>query len=307
MTSYVTVTKYLHMWHKVCRPCIAPTVVGVAQSATGLFQDKAAKIEGHRNTERFLYRHVAEIVNLESVIEGPLDIIGGHDVESHSRLYMPCIQVNEKHSCGGALIEPQWVLTAARCNTKVEELEVVLGAHSLSKQKTKQKIKVMKMFPHPNFKIINWLNFYLSLLQLKNKAILNKLVSTLKLPKSTKSVKPGTKCSVAGWGETNAANLHSDTLKEANLTVMEVKICKKIYSLNLTKNLVCAGDKNQRQDVCLGDSGDPLLCKKKWPSQTVYSGIASFGSPCKDYTKPGVYTHLSNKYLSRIKNIMQNE
>ncbi|XP_059494774.1 granzyme K-like, partial [Stegostoma tigrinum] len=250
-----------------------------------------------------------------------VDIIGGHDVKSNSRLYMASIQINKTHECGGALIKPQWVLTTAHCRIlkttmklwmsdlaqwwHLAETEVIVGSHSLSKQENKQTIKLKKTFPHPSF---TWDSFGydIMLLPLKNKANLNKFVSTLKLPKSTKSIKPGTKCSVAGWGE-DGTKSYPDTLKEANVTVLKMEICKKIYSLNLTNDMICALGQDSKQDVRKGDSGGPLICKKKWLRQNVYSGIVSFGSRSGDNITPSVYTQLSNNYLSWINKVIHTE
>lgn len=44
-----------------------------------------------------------------------MDIIGGYEVEPHSRPFMAQIKGSEGIICGGALIKENWVLTAAHC------------------------------------------------------------------------------------------------------------------------------------------------------------------------------------------------
>lgn len=47
-----------------------------------------------------------------------MEIIGGREVSPHSRPFMASIQYGATHICGGVLIHPQWVLTAAHCHPR---------------------------------------------------------------------------------------------------------------------------------------------------------------------------------------------
>ncbi|XP_041050369.1 granzyme K-like [Carcharodon carcharias] len=252
------------------------------------------------------------VVSLTPTYNG-LEIIGGREVKPHSKPYMASIQVyNMKtksygHKCGGALIRSGWILTAAHCELKGQEiryLRVVLGAHSLSRdEKSQQKLEVKKQHPHPHFNGKSTENDIM-LLQLSSEAKINKYVNLLKLPKDKGAdVKPRTSCKVAGWGVTTVCSKSpSDTLQEVKLNVIDRNTCnsKDYYNRKpvVTEDMICAGDRKGRKDTCLGDSGGPLICKN------MYKGIVSYGLGCADPKKPGIYTLISKKYLDWIQKII---
>ncbi|NWY46109.1 GRAA protein, partial [Sylvia atricapilla] len=236
------------------------------------------------------------------VIHGGLcvDIIGGYEVKPHSRPFMAQIKGSRGIICGGALIKEDWVLTAAHC--KEEKAKVVLGAHSSKKrEKEQQTFQIAKCIPYPCYDSKTKENDIM-LLQLQGKAKLNKAVKPISLPTSDDNLKPGTVCSVAGWGRTtNRGNALSSALMEVNVTVISREICndKKHYNgkPTITENMICAGDKKGGKDSCDGDSGGPLRCNN------VMRGITSFGKPksCGKPNGPGVYTRLTKQYLEWIR------
>ncbi|XP_078252944.1 granzyme K-like [Rhinoraja longicauda] len=237
-----------------------------------------------------------------------VEIIGGREVKPHSKPYMVSIQISRnakkyEHWCGGALISKNWVLTAAHCKDTMQKewkSQVVLGEHSLSQdEKSKQIIPNMTWIHYGRLNARTLENDII-LLKLEGNVKINKYVKVLKLPKTKATdVKPGTSCSVAGWGKTSTCSENpSDTLQEVKLKVIDRKTCnsKDYYNHKpeVTQDMICVGDSKGKGDSCQGDSGGPLICNKK------YTGIVSFGKKCADPKKPGIYTLLTKKYLDWI-------
>nr|XP_009490358.1 PREDICTED: granzyme A-like [Pelecanus crispus] len=223
---------------------------------------------------------------------GCTDIIGGHVVRPHSWPFMAAIQTNNSTVCGGVLVEKQWVLTAAHCNSNKKKLRVVLGAHQASVAEKEQQIfKVTHYFPNPQFDTSSKENDIM-LLKLNGIAKLNKDVQLLPLPDSCEDIKPGTTCQVAGWGLMSPER-RSKYLRETTLKIFDRKLCERKYKnyTKITSNMLCAGD-----------SGGPLICASQ------YSGIVSFGRRCGNRgmpgDMPGVYTRLTETYINWIKKII---
>ncbi|XP_026108690.1 hyaluronan-binding protein 2-like isoform X2 [Carassius auratus] len=208
-----------------------------------------------------------------------------------------------RHICGGTLIKPCWVLTAAHCINKINDYRVILGGLNLiQKEQTDQTVLVEDTIIHEKFKeTADTVYNDIALLKLK--------VTNGECAKETQFVKAaclpnepfadGTECSISGWGATETSEYGSMHLLDAQVLLISQEVCSssKVYPSLLDDGMFCAGYLKGGVDSCQGDSGGPLTCMR---NQTHYIyGIVSWGDGCGEKNKPGVYTRVL-KYLDWI-------
>ncbi|NWT06167.1 MCT1A protease, partial [Mionectes macconnelli] len=211
-------------------------------------------------------------------------IIGGREVKPHSRPYMAYLQIKScsgNYNCGGFLVRPDAVLSAAHC----VNISVTLGAHNVKKkEQSQQEFHVGYWVIHPRY-----LNYEsgndIILLKLKKKAKMTKYVKTISLPRYNEGVTPGTECSVSGWGWTSTTGNKTDVMLEVNLEVQRKEPCENSFKGYSSQSMICAGDMRGRKSIYEGDSGGPLVCNHK-----AY-GIVSYGYQKKPF--PKVFTRVS--------------
>uniref|UniRef100_H2ZBH0 Uncharacterized protein n=1 Tax=Ciona savignyi TaxID=51511 RepID=H2ZBH0_CIOSA len=242
-------------------------------------------------------------------------------------------------SCGGALLNSRFVLTAAHCVTDHKtsfppngerypnNTHVWLAVHNRKedlKGNTLASYSVKNVTRHPNYNI-RLKDSDVALLELSEPVKMSDAVHPICLPDTKldfERLRAGSSGVIAGWGKSYFLNRTSYVLRKGMASVVSNQDCIAAYRersrsqkmfldprLEITENMFCAGAEfGSSSSTCQGDSGGPFMVMDPATNHYYVNGVVSFGlasSVCGKLESYSGFTKLNPSIVSWIKQQMR--
>jgi len=226
-------------------------------------------------------------------------IVGGHEATPGDWPWMTALvyRGSDAYSgqfCGGALIAPQWVVTAAHCVEDIRpgQIDVVINRHDLTSTDG-ERVEVTRIIRHRNYNPVT-LDSDIAILMLAEPSS-QPTLAVIPPRDPDKLALPFTDATILGWGDTTPGyGEYPEVLMEVMVPILPNRISRRIYGDSFTVNMLAAGPKDGKEDACYGDSGGPLIVPNADGTDYVLAGISSWGHGCAQPLSPGLYTRVEH-------------
>ena len=230
-------------------------------------------------------------------------IIGGKVADSTRFPYYTYVRITSTEgdtSCGGSLIAPDVVMTAAHCIVPeydydtVNAVDVWVNSTDLAYTKYQYYRAATRWVAHPAFELERVMNdIGLIFLDAPVKGVpFVKINRNASIPDSTNS----SVLTAIGLGAIDAPAQYPKFLMQVGIYPVSLPSCIKTYgSWKVGDSNLCAGG-GGKKGTCYGDSGGPLLSRKASAQYDVQMGITSWGEDyrCVSEGSPSVFTRVSS-------------
>lgn len=244
-------------------------------------------------------------------------IVGGKQSLENSWPWIVSINNAGHFTCGGTLISPDIVLTAAHCfyddkdnQVHASDITVQVGAYDKGAYPATPKTNVSQIDIHTNYDKESNAND-IALLHLTSVIADVTPIELVDINSTTAAILAQDNVTAMGWGSTVAYTPNSklpasfpEVLREVEVPLQTDEQCSEHLGSNYqASSMLCAAPSTGGKDACQGDSGGPLVYKQDGNWKQI--GIVSWGNGCATAGYPGVYTRLAN-YTDWIAKITTN-
>jgi len=229
-------------------------------------------------------------------------VVGGTTVDAAKHPWQVVITANGNEFCGGVLIHPMIVLTAAHCLVDDDgsyfednpgiNFRAFTGQTRLGIGGEELDWKISRA--SPNFDPVTDRHDW-GLISLNSPASAKPI--ELAGADETALWKAGRKATVTGFGDLDNDGKAAMTLHQLELPVLADSGCRNYGSRFDRHTMLCAGYPAGGKDSCTGDSGGPLTVRTDEGDRRLI-GLVSFGIGCAKAGFPGIYTRVADPDMS---------